>query len=587
MTKLLTFHTLLLFSSFSAFAFQSMPDSSFSGLYEEKYKQGHYDDAFFVCNKAIEFFSAKKDTFYSAKYSIKKADLYRSTRDFNSAINELDKLFPFADNLTDKSILGNLHALYGSIYFEMKNHPLAEEHEKKAIEIFTASNDRIHLAYSLNVLGSIYRNQKKTNLSLNIFNKSLELYKELVPEDVPNVLINISFVYSENLQFDKAINYLNESLAISRKNGTKIYVSLALNSLFLIYEKKGDFRNAFYFSRMYNRYVIDTLYDSRKDEMINSIRTQYETEKKETENKALKVEIENQRIITISTIIGLVLLSVIIVTLIILYRNKARTEKILLEQKRQIELYNENLVKINSEIKESENRLKNLNQVKDKWFSIISHDIRSPIGTLLSTLKYNEDFEPKEMNEILISIGSQVEATFNMIENLLQWSYSQLSGFQKLPSKFDIVHVITENILLLKPTADKKLLEFIFETSESIQVWADKNMINLVIRNLLSNAIKFSKENNKIVVSVKVDNSRVFVSVKDNGVGISEPDLATLFTPQEGKSKYGTSNEKGVGFGLVLCHDFVVSNGGDISVTSKTGVGTEFMFSIPSSEAAV
>jgi len=578
---------LYLFSNpVSAFQTASVePDSSIIRQYEDSYREGNYSRALLFCKQVLDIYKQNQDTFYIIRYQVKIADIYRATRDYEEALKELDAVLPFAAQFSNPVGTGYVYALYGSIYFEMKNYDPAEENEKKAVQIFEKVKDKSLQSYTHNVLGAIYRDQGKYELALKELLISLEICKEVEPENIPNILNNISYTYSALHLFDKAIEYSNESLRLSRQSGTKIYVSLALNSLFLAYERKKDFKKAYYTLQQYHGFFVDTLYKIRIDEIVNSISAQYEAKKKEAENNALKINIENQRIITISTIVGLILLSIIIVTLIILYRSKTNTEKILLEQKRQMEIYNENLIKVNVEIQESEKRLKNLNQVKDKWFSIISHDIRSPIGTLLSTLKYNEDFEPKEMNEIMISIGSQVESTFNMIENLLQWSYSQLSGFQKLPSKFDIKLLIDENIVLLKPTADQKQLKIVFETSETKLVWADKNMINLVIRNLLSNALKFSNENNKIIVSLRNEGSMVFVSVKDNGVGIPESDLPTLFTPQEGKSKYGTSNEKGVGFGLILCHDFIKSNGGEISVTSKPDSGSEFTFSIPTTES--
>lgn len=590
MKKLFLFLFFLIPFCFSVSANQPIPvepDSSFIRLYSENYQAGRYDRALYYCKQAIDYFTQKQDTFFTVRYRVRMADIYRANRDYDNAISELNDVLPLSLQFSNRITSAFVYSVYASTFYEIHKNEIAEKYIKMAVEIFDQGTDKSLQSYAHNVLGAVYREQKKYELSLQHLLISLELSRSGDPENIPNILNNISYTYTYLKQYDKAIEYSNQSLRLSRKSGVKVYISLALNSLYQAYYGQRNFEKAYFALLQYHTFLQDTLYKASNEEMINSIRTQYETEKKEAENRALKIQIEKQQIITISTIVGLVLLSIIVVTLIILYRNKTRTEKILLEQKRQMELYNDNLIKINSEIKESENRLKNLNQVKDKWFSIISHDIRSPIGTLLSTLKYNEDFEPKEMNEILISIGTQVETTFNMIENLLQWSYSQLSGFQKLPSRFDIRLVISENIQLLKPTADKKQLEFVFEALEPKPVWADRNMINLVIRNLFSNAIKFSNQNNKIMVSVKSDESKVFVSVRDNGVGISETDLATLFTPQEGKSRYGTSNEKGVGFGLVLCHDFVVSNGGEISVTSKPNKGSEFTFSVPAAETNI
>ncbi|MBC8109620.1 MAG: HAMP domain-containing protein [Verrucomicrobia bacterium] len=243
------------------------------------------------------------------------------------------------------------------------------------------------------------------------------------------------------------------------------------------------------------------------------------------------------------------------------------------------------LQSINMKLIASENKLRSLNSVKDKFFSIISHDLKGPLHTLTGFLqiliKYTNTFTEQELREFAESMDGSVRRLLNMLENLLQWSRSQTGNIEHKPENIRLNEVIEDNISLFKDTAASKQITLLMETEGTLLVKADKNMLDFVLRNLISNALKFTREGGEVKVRTKnlIDFTEIIVS--DNGVGISEDDLKKIFLPDVHFSTSGTGKEKGTGFGLLLCKDFVEKNGGEISIESILGIGTSLKFTLP------
>lgn len=229
--------------------------------------------------------------------------------------------------------------------------------------------------------------------------------------------------------------------------------------------------------------------------------------------------------------------------------------------------------------------LESLNQTKDKFFAIIAHDLRNPFSTVLSLsellAKEFDTFEPDKMQLFIEQIYKYSNNTFNLLENLLQWSLLQTGRTVLRAKDGNIAELINENIELLRGNAIQKKIELAWINPMDCYAFYDQNMITTVIRNLISNAIKFTPENGRIVVEVTVDPEKYKISVRDNGVGISEEDIAKLFRIDSNPSTIGTSQEQGTGLGLILCRDFVEKNGGKIGVDSEVGKGSTFFFTVP------
>jgi PAS domain S-box-containing protein len=246
------------------------------------------------------------------------------------------------------------------------------------------------------------------------------------------------------------------------------------------------------------------------------------------------------------------------------------------------------LKKAEIEIEKQRDTLKVLNSTKDKFFSIIAHDLKNPFHAIIGFTDFlSQNFERVKENEkkrILELINGTSRSTYNLLENLLNWARTQTNAIRFNPRVFDINEVIAENIKLLQISANKKNIEMINKIPELEMVYADINMINTVVRNLLTNAIKFTDENGKIITGIKTDKNMVTLSIQDNGMGMDQDTVRDLFQIDAYKTTMGTSGETGTGLGLIICQEFVRKNNGEIYATSEPGVGTTFFFTIPRHE---
>ena len=223
---------------------------------------------------------------------------------------------------------------------------------------------------------------------------------------------------------------------------------------------------------------------------------------------------------------------------------------------------------------------------KDKFFSIIAHDLKSPFNAILGfldllTTEYDE-FSDQERQRILKNLKTSAGSTINLLDNLLTWSQSQKGILPFEPEKFNVMELVQENISLVESAAESKQITLIKPDPEIVLVYADRNMINTVIRNLLSNAIKFTSSNGSVEINARKENrNEVIVNVRDSGGGINEKVLKGLFNIENVVSTKGTNNESGTGLGLILSKEFIVKNRGRIGATSDEGKGSTFWFIVP------
>ncbi len=227
------------------------------------------------------------------------------------------------------------------------------------------------------------------------------------------------------------------------------------------------------------------------------------------------------------------------------------------------------------------------NATKDKFFSIIAHDLKNPFNTLLNIsellLDDEENLTQQKRKEFTQMLHENAQCTCALIENLLLWSRSQRNQVEYNPEVVYARELLKDcTFLIQRTTANNKQIEIILDKmDESLQVVADYEMISIVVRNLLSNSVKFSYLNNKINVGASVsEQGRVLFYVKDSGIGMNEGQLQKLFKIEATYSRQGTHNEKGTGLGLILCKEFLEKNNGKIWVESVEGQGTTFYFDL-------
>ncbi len=238
----------------------------------------------------------------------------------------------------------------------------------------------------------------------------------------------------------------------------------------------------------------------------------------------------------------------------------------------------------------SENRLRELNATKDKMFSIIAHDLKNPMASILSFTNYliesKNKYHSKEQNEHLKLINYSIKNTYQLLENLLAWTRSQTGKLEFISEPVNLYRTLQRIVTQHDFIAKRKNIVIQLKVEKTTTIYADNNSIETILRNLLSNALKFSKSNQSIIIESsnmsQGDKSKVKISFTDFGVGIPKNIINRLFKSDNNVSTKGTEYEKGSGLGLLLCKEFVQANGGDIGILSNPGQKTVVWFTVPS-----
>ncbi|WP_171685503.1 sensor histidine kinase [Paenibacillus planticolens] len=229
-------------------------------------------------------------------------------------------------------------------------------------------------------------------------------------------------------------------------------------------------------------------------------------------------------------------------------------------------------------------QLSELNTFKDKMFNVVAHDIRDPLAVLVNLMELMEEENQdggEDHREILHEMGQQIKNTFTLVESLLDWFRSQREGMVFNPVEWDLAHVVQSHLQLLQVRSESKHIQLVSEIPKDTFVYADKEMLDLIIRNLLSNAIKFTDAGGSIRLKANRTEDKMIVSVSDTGEGIPSEQAGTLLKETYPISLTGTAGEQGVGLGLTLCREFVRLNGGEIWFDRTSVQGSTFYFSIP------
>lgn len=243
-------------------------------------------------------------------------------------------------------------------------------------------------------------------------------------------------------------------------------------------------------------------------------------------------------------------------------------------------------IKISEEaLKASEAKLKDINATKDKFFSIIAHDLKNPFNGIIgfSNILKEEahELDIPTVQEYAGMINRAALQVFRLLENLLSWARIQQDQVSFNPTTLVLKEITNEVISLLNENVKRKKITVTNFIPDEMIIKADSDMLNTIIRNLLSNAIKFTSSNGKIELHAVEGKTHVEVSVKDSGRGISKDNLSKLFRLDTGYSTHGTEDEEGTGLGLILCKEFIEKHGGTISAESELNKGSTFRFTIP------
>jgi len=543
------------------------------------WEQGYFQKSLRMFLKADSLI--EKNNYASMKLDIllNISNIYSSNKQWNTAIKELNKILALAKTKNDifYEILANNNI--GDVYEKQKKYHKALPFYLETLRISDSINDIPGIAFANHNLGSLNYHLGNYNQAMNFLKKSTT-YAERVTSKLDLVYDYeyLARIYIKTRKFNMAANYLSKAITIA-------------NELDLI-KKKLDLakvQTEYYFEigmlnlaqKAFTEYdsLRDVFSENEKSEKIIQMQTLYETDKKEKENNLLKAqnqlsqlnlekEIQRKNQYFISFGISIVILIIIISLL----RRMSRAHKTIKD--------------FNIKLEESNGKLKVMNSTKDKFFTIIAHDLRSPLGAILgfSDLINDEISSSKEIETVKEYNGYLNQSAHNLyslLENLLEWAKSQLGSIKYEAIAFDLSEVIKNNIEIQKLKAKEKSIGIVSKLEANTLVTADINMINTIIRNLLSNALKFSHPHTEITISAKLDTDYIRLSIQDQGLGISMKNQEKLFNIDSNFSTVGTNKEIGTGLGLILCKEFVEKNGGTISIESEEGKGSVFTFTIP------
>jgi signal transduction histidine kinase len=524
---------------------------------------------------------------------------------------------------------GNLVNIYNglaNIYAKQNNFSKALEYNLKAITIYEASSDRFRALIGYEQVGNMYLKQGNYSKAEEYFLRSLRVYIDLKNRagaaSARIQLGNVNFtaaryasaaryylealassrqlkmlplqatsynglaqVYEKEGRYDEAIMAAKQASEIARSSGLKIELDLAYETLSRLYSTTSKPDKAITFSSL-SKNIKDSLYNDSTLKQLADLQLRYDSEKKQKqieiqqkEQQVLASELLRERQLRNTFIAALVFVTLAFVVFIYLFTQNKRIAQNLVKQKKELE-------ETTNEIIRQKEELGQLNNVKDRFFSIISHDLRNNLTTmkLYFDLVSNKDYTPGEdTKELTTQISSSVENTIDLLENLLVWAQAQIKGITVNPRIIDVYELAQDNINLLGGTAHHKGITLLNKTEPGLTLFADADMVNLVVRNLVSNAIKFTRPGGMVTLETGNKNGVVELSITDNGVGISAASLEKMFVKNQNPSTLGTGNEKGTGLGLLLCKEFVEKNNGRITVTSTEGAGSTFTISLPAS----
>lgn len=508
----------------------------------EAYQQTHQIEKALEFNeKALKVRTQLGDS-TGMKVSTKNiAMLYSQRKEHRKAIEFYEQALGLLNSKTDQSLRGDILPRIGYEYLQFREYDKATEYLLEGLQYNRETNNQEGILMSLNAIGNLNIEQNKLKLAEIQLAEALEIAEQI--NNKSELLKN----YRLQITLDSTRGYYQNAFNWQRK-----YFSLKES---LSAEKQPQSFNL----------VDDNAVESIIDSTINDI---------DNQNDANDLVDQKFEIATYLLGIGL-LIALISLFVTGMQYNKAKQAQIGLEAK------NKQLAEHNSVILEQTQHLEEINKVKDRLFSIVSHDLKDSISSIkgfLDLLK-EDSITKEEFNELIPELSENANNASLLLYNLLNWSKSQMQNLEPKPELFNVQEVFQTKISLIEQKAEQKRLAIIDE-SQRDYVYADRSMIEIVIQNLLTNAVKFSRVGDVITVTSQDFGDKIRLSVEDTGVGISKENIDKLFK-NDAFTTIGTKNEKGTGLGLTICKELVELNNGKIWVESTPNVGSKFFVELP------
>ncbi len=517
--------------------------------------------------------------------------LYKRQGDIDKSLEYYKKALAYAKE-GEGVLLGMVYGNIATIYRIKNEYQLALEYNHRSIQAHTASGNERLTATPFQNLGILYGFMGEHDKALEFMHKALE--QKTKNEDVEGVCyshVNLGDEYKLTKNYDKALFHLKEALSISKQKGYKLLTSHALLYLSQTFTEKGEHAKANALLTEHIAYK-DSLFNEESAAKMAEMEAKYNSATQQKEIALLKAEqslkeaeLKERKAATYALAIGFIFVLVMLFLIYRQYRLKKRTNEVLKQYNKDIQEKNLFLEDMNFRLQSSEEELRQLNATKDKFFSILSHDLRSPMNSFSGLLELisnsSSNLSKEELVQLTSKLNSSVKNINSLLNNLLQWSMAQMGKLSCQPVQFGLKDFIEENVSIIRLAAESKGIRISLHLEEGLEILSDRNMLDFVVRNLLSNAVKFTPGGGEISIITEHRNLQTVITVRDTGVGIPAVNLAKLFRIGEHKSTQGTAKETGTGLGLILCKEFIERNGGTLSVVSKMGENTSFIITIP------
>lgn len=534
--------------------------------------------------------------------------------DFPKALNYVYKALKIHEANNNKNGIASSNNALGTVYVEFKNYKLALACYKKALKISQEIKKQKSIATYLNNIGDVYLRMKEYQKALYYFDKAVKInvfkknsfesglnytnigitnnflkqYKRSIEATNKSILIqkNDSSLYNgfnkielgksyyflaleeqnkinKEKLLQKSLDYVNESMLLFKRYQSLIDIRDAYLYLSKIKKAEGKHQEALYFFEK-NTKLNDSIFSNENRTQIALLKSQREIElrDKKIEIQDLKIKNASRKVYLLITITLAV--AILLALFLLLYLSKRKTNQ-LLNDKNKI--------------------ISTINSQKDKFFSIIAHDLRDPFNGFLGLSELlAEDLDNMTKEEIqfaAVNMKSSATNLFQLLENLLEWSRMEQGLIRFAPQQKALLPIVTECMTTIQDAANNKNISIDIKISEKAFVFADSNSIHSVIRNLISNAVKFTPENGTISIQAKQEDKKITISITDTGIGMSAEMVENLFRLDVQTNRTGTNNEPSTGLGLILCKEFVEKHGGKIWIESEEGKGTTFNISFP------
>ena len=552
-------------------------------------------------SKAVDFYYMGLDI--ADKYEIREqagyaylnlANLYIYQELVSLASENIKKADAIAREIDNKPMLAYVSLYNGRIYCLEGKLDSALLNYQKSLLLRQELNQLPEEATCYKYIGDIYFQKGSFLTAVKNYNLSLEKVDKQNDKDLyANLLIQKSQIFVKENNLKEASAMAREGLNIASQIGANMAIKDAFQVLVTIFLKTQDYKSASDYQQRVIQYN-DALFSKQLSEKIFLLEYQLERQQKNAridllnkDNSIKELKIKRIVIISLGLTSIIVLLVAVFIVLLILLKQRRDHGKILelhneeiVKQRNSIEQQNRKLTEANEKLEKSEEELKKIVQTKDKLFSIIAHDLRNPFTALTGlteVLHENSDtIDASEMNLYVSMINESSHKLLRLIENLLGWARSQTGTLRLLITNIPLKSMADDVMKIYLTQAETKGISLINKIPDNTSVYADHEILAVIIRNLISNGLKYTQKGGNVTLTAYKENGDTVLKVSDTGVGMSPEVLEKLFKIEETFTTEGTSNEAGTGLGLVICKEFIETLGGTISVESSVGKGTSF-----------